>query len=124
MCRNLKSTCAQDGIVTYVFDIYYTATICHTATTTPQTTHCLWGLFCHLTFATKIKDIEAMKIKLTKDQIQNIVSDPDRAAEAGVKVTDPWWVVVLKVVKYIIELVLAGAAGFASGTLFSLLAII
>ena len=65
-----------------------------------------------------------MKIKLTKDQIQNIVSDPDRAAEAGVKVTDPWWVVVLKVVKYIIELVLAGAAGFASGTLFSLLAII
>lgn len=65
-----------------------------------------------------------MKVKLTKDQIQSIVSDPDRAAEAGVKVTDPWWVVVLKVIKYIIELVLAGAAGFASGTLFSFLAII
>lgn len=65
-----------------------------------------------------------MKVKLTKDQIQSIVSDPDRAAEAGVKVTDPWWVVVLKVIKYIIELVLAGAAGFASGSLLSFMAII
>lgn len=65
-----------------------------------------------------------MKVKLTKDQIQSIVNDPEQAAAAGVKVTDPWWVTVLKVIKYIIELVLAGAAGFASGTLFSFLAVI
>lgn len=65
-----------------------------------------------------------MKIKLTTEQIKAIVSDPEQAAQAGIKVTDPWWVTVLKVVKYIIELVLAGSAGFASGMCFSFIGII
>ena len=51
-----------------------------------------------------------MKVKLTKEQIQAIVDDPDKAAEAGVKATDPWWVIALKIVAYIIGLILAGAA--------------
>ena len=51
-----------------------------------------------------------MKVKLTKDQIEQILSDPEKAAEAGIKVTDPWWVIVLKVIAYLIGLLLAGAA--------------
>ena len=50
-----------------------------------------------------------MKVKLTKDQIEQILSDPEKAAEAGIKVTDPWWVIVLKVIAYLIGLLLAGA---------------
>lgn len=53
-----------------------------------------------------------MKVKLTPEQIQKIVDDPVAAAEAKVKVTDPWWVVVLKVIKYVVELILAGAGGY------------
>lgn len=51
-----------------------------------------------------------MKVRLTKDQIEQILSDPEKAKEAGIKVTDPWWVIVLKVLAYLIGLLLAGAA--------------
>ena len=50
-----------------------------------------------------------MKVKLNKQQIQEIIADPEKAREAGVKTNDPWWVIVLKVVSYIIGLILAGA---------------
>ncbi len=49
-----------------------------------------------------------MKIKLSKQQIDSILEDPEKAQEAGVKANDPWWVIVLKVVAYIIGLILAG----------------
>lgn len=49
-----------------------------------------------------------MKTKLTKQQIENIVADPDKAQEAGVKTNNPWWVIVLKVVAYLIGLLLGG----------------
>lgn len=65
-----------------------------------------------------------MKVKLTKEQIQRIVDDPHAAAEAKITVTDPWWVTALKVVKYIIELILAGGAGYASGIMMSALAVV
>ena len=42
-----------------------------------------------------------MKIKLTKAQIQSIVDDPQKAADAKIKISDPWWIIVLKVVKYL-----------------------
>ena len=51
-----------------------------------------------------------MKIKLSKEQIEAILADPQRAQEAGVKTNDPWWVIVLKIVAYAIGLILAGAA--------------
>ncbi len=51
-----------------------------------------------------------MKIKLTKQQIEEILADPEKAQEIGIKATDPWWVIVLKVVAYFIGLLLAGAA--------------
>lgn len=51
-----------------------------------------------------------MKIKLTKQQIEEIVADPQKAQEMGIKTTDPWWVIVLKVLAYLIGLLLAGAA--------------
>jgi len=50
-----------------------------------------------------------MKIKLTKKQIENIIADPDKAQEAGVMANDPWWVIVLKVIAYVIGLILGGA---------------
>ena len=49
-----------------------------------------------------------MKIKLTKQQIDEIVNDPQKAKEAGIKITDPWWVIVLKVLAYVIGLLLGG----------------
>lgn len=49
-----------------------------------------------------------MKIKLSKEQIENIVADPDIAREVGVKVNDPWWVIVLKVLAYAVGLILGG----------------
>ena len=56
-----------------------------------------------------------MKIKLSEQQINDILADPGKAQEAGVKTSDPWWVIVLKVVAYIIGLLLGGAAtGYAS----------
>ena len=49
-----------------------------------------------------------MKVKLSKAQIEAIVNDPAEALKAGVKTTDPWWVIVLKVVAYLIGLILGG----------------
>ena len=51
-----------------------------------------------------------MKIKLTKEQIEKILADPEKAQEAGIQTNDPWWVIVLKVLAYLIGLLLAGAA--------------
>lgn len=51
-----------------------------------------------------------MKVKLSKEQIARIASDPLHAERAGVKVNDPWWVIVLKVIAYAIGLILGGAA--------------
>jgi len=50
-----------------------------------------------------------MKVKLTKEQIDSILSDPQKAQEAGVKINDPWWVIVLKAMAYVIGLLLGGA---------------
>ena len=49
-----------------------------------------------------------MKVKLSNEQINEIISDPDKAKDAGVKVSDPLWVIVLKVLAYAIGLLLAG----------------
>ena len=38
-----------------------------------------------------------MKVKLNKEQIEKIIADPEKAKAAGVKASDPWWVIVLKV---------------------------
>lgn len=53
-----------------------------------------------------------MKAKLTREQIEDIIKDPERAAQAGITVKDPWWLIVLKVVKYICELLIAAGAGY------------
>ena len=51
-----------------------------------------------------------MKVKLTKQQIEAILADPEKAQQAGIKTNDPWWVIALKIVAYAIGLILAGAA--------------
>ena len=51
-----------------------------------------------------------MKVKLSKQQIDSILENPEKAQEAGVKTSDPWWVIVLKIVAYAIGLILAGVA--------------
>lgn len=61
-------------------------------------------------FASENKSVFPMKVKLTDKQIQEVIEDPVKAREAGVKASDPWWVIVLKVIAYLIGLVLAGAA--------------
>lgn len=50
-----------------------------------------------------------MKVKLTKEQIQKVIDDPVAAESAKIKVSDPWWVIALKVVAYLIGLLLAGS---------------
>ena len=50
-----------------------------------------------------------MKVKLNKEQIEKIIADPEKAKAAGVKASDPWWVIVLKVISYLIGLILGGA---------------
>jgi len=50
-----------------------------------------------------------MRIKLSQEEIERIVEDPEKAVEAGVKAKDPWWVIVLKVIAYVIGLLLGGA---------------
>lgn len=56
-----------------------------------------------------------MKVKLTKQQIDSILADPEQAENAKVKVSDPWWVIVLKVVAYVCGLLLAGACTAVAG---------
>lgn len=51
-----------------------------------------------------------MKVKITKEQVQKILQDPEAAHQSGIKVNDPWWVIVLKVVAYAIGLIVGGAA--------------
>ena len=51
-----------------------------------------------------------MKIKLSKEQVEEILANPEVAQEVGIKTSDPWWVIVLKVLAYLIGLLLAGAA--------------
>lgn len=60
-----------------------------------------------------------MKVKLTKQQIEEIIADPKKAQEIGIKTNDPWWVIVLKVISYLIGLLLAGTitTGCAIGAL-------
>lgn len=50
-----------------------------------------------------------MKVKLTKEQVQQVVDDPVAAESAKIKVSDPWWVIALKVVAYLIGILLAGS---------------
>lgn len=50
-----------------------------------------------------------MKVKLSKQQVEKILEDPEAALHSKVKAKDPFWVIVLKVVAYVIGLVLAGA---------------
>lgn len=50
-----------------------------------------------------------MKVKLTKEQIEKILADPEQAQKTGIQTNDPWWVIVLKVIAYLIGLILAGA---------------
>lgn len=45
-----------------------------------------------------------MKIKLSKEQIEKIAENPD----AKVEISDPWFIIVLKVIAYLAGLLLAG----------------
>ena len=59
-----------------------------------------------------------MKVKLSKQKMQVIVADPEKAKAAGVKTNDPWWVIVLKVVAYIIGLLLGGVVTTSCASYF------
>lgn len=57
---------------------------------------------------TSKKHKATMKVKVTKAQIEKILSDPEQARKVGIEISDPWWVIVLKTVAYLIGLLLAG----------------
>lgn len=40
--------------------------------------------------------------------VDQILSDPEAVLKAGIKLKDPWWVILLKVIAYAIGLVLGG----------------
>jgi len=57
-----------------------------------------------------------MKVKLPKlseDEIRQIAKNPD----TKVDISDPWWVIVLKVVAYLIGLILAGVGTAQAATI-------
>lgn len=56
------------------------------------------------------QNINIMKVKVTDEQVKKIVNNPEEAVKAGIKVGDPWWVIVLKAIAYIIGLILGGVA--------------
>lgn len=62
-----------------------------------------------------------MKIKLNKEQIEAIIKDPVKAEAAGLKVSDPWWVIVLKVVAYAIGLLLGGTLTVGCANVFGII---
>ena len=68
-----------------------------------------WHTFCSI-FALEFNHYTAMKIKLTEKQIKDIVANPEKAAEAKISVSDPWWLIVVKVIAYICGLIIGGAA--------------
>lgn len=49
-----------------------------------------------------------MKIKVSQETINKILENPDEAKKAGIKMNDPWWVILLKVIAYAIGLILGG----------------
>lgn len=51
-----------------------------------------------------------MKVNVSKEQILKVLDNQDEAKNAKVEVSDPWWIIVLKVTAYLIGLILAGAA--------------
>lgn len=50
-----------------------------------------------------------MKIKVTQEMIDEILRDAEHVKKAGIRIADPWWVILLKVLAYAIGLILGGA---------------
>ena len=57
-----------------------------------------------------------MKIKLSREQIDSILKDPEKAQEAGVTTKDPWWLIVLKVIAYALGLLIGGTFTMSCAT--------
>lgn len=51
-----------------------------------------------------------MKVKLSRKEIDAILDNPALVEAVGIKISDPWWIIALKVAAYLIGLILAGAA--------------
>lgn len=51
-----------------------------------------------------------MKFKVSQKEIERILNDPAESLRAGVNGNDPWWIIALKVIAYLIGLILGGAA--------------
>ena len=58
-----------------------------------------------------------MKVKLTPEQIKQLAQNPD----THVEVSDPWYVIVLKVIAYLCGLLLAGMGTATAANLSGLL---
>lgn len=63
-----------------------------------------------LYLCTCFSTLKIMKVKVSREEMDRILSDPEECLKAGVSAKDPWWVIALKVISYLIGLVLAGVA--------------
>lgn len=54
-----------------------------------------------------------MKVKISPEQIAKLATNPN----TKVKVSDPWWVIALKVVAYLIGLLLGGVGTAEAATM-------
>lgn len=61
-----------------------------------------------------------MKVKLTTEQIKKLAQDP----ASKVELSDPWWVIVLKVIVYAAGLLLAGIGTAEAANLSGLTAML
>lgn len=62
-----------------------------------------------------------MKIKVTQEMIRQILEDPEKVKKAGIKLNDPWWVILLKVIAYAIGLILGGMATTSCASMVGLM---
>lgn len=62
-----------------------------------------------------------MKVKISKEEIQRIIDDPEWARIAKINVDDPWWLIVLKITAALLGFFLAGTGTAAAATYVAML---
>lgn len=62
-----------------------------------------------------------MKVKISQETINKILSNPEEAKKAGIKISDPWWVILLKVIAYAIGLILGGSLTVSCASLVGII---
>lgn len=62
-----------------------------------------------------------MKVKVSDEVINQILANPKAVKDAKIEVSDPWWVIALKVLAYLIGLLLAGVGTAEAATMVGMM---